>query len=185
MFNALLIGCTISLFSYGAVFIMLINIALKYGFKKALLFETGHLLSILFVMVLVNFGFIKFIHLNLIEKFLNLLGGVFLIVFGIFTYIKSVEYKMIEKSNVQTNLQYITQGFVINILNPTNLIIWIGIFGSTSLINHYTQFDNFIFGLLTLIGIAFIDLAKVIVVTRIGKNLVTRNYKFINILRTG
>ena len=181
IFNGFLLGSTIGSLSYGAVFFMLIKIAIQKGIKKALFFELGHILSILLVLAIVNFGILKATQIILFEKFFSLIGGVFLIGFGITMYYANTKKnEKNEELKKRTNLQYVVQGFIINLLNPTDLIIWIGIFGTTHLKYNYSSFQNLIFGLIVLFSIALIDILKIYIAKKIGRQFFLKNHNILS-----
>jgi len=178
--NGFLFGCTISLFSYGAVFFLMIKIGIETGIRPALFFESGHLFSILFVLIIVNFGFLKIPQLDFFEKFLSLVGGVFLIAYGLIMYFNTKSKQELNIKSNQSNLQLFLQGFIVNLLNPTDLIIWIGVLGTNSIRSGFSLKHNFIFGASTLAGIAFIDILKIVLAKKIGKNIFSKNYQIIS-----
>ncbi len=174
--NGILLGSTIGSLSYGAVFFMLIKIAIQKGIRKALFFELGHILSILLVLVIVNFGILKATQIVVFEKFFSLIGGVFLIAFGITMYYTNTkENEKNENLKELTKLQYIAQGFIVNIFNPTDLIIWIGIFGTTHLKYNYSSLQNLVFGLIVLFSIASVDILKIYIAKKLGRQFFVKN----------
>ena len=79
-------------FSFGPSFFALLNAAIKYGYKPGAIIAFGIFLSDLMVcfliIFLVHFGATNFIHDEESKRFIGIVAGVLLIVFGAFHFKK-------------------------------------------------------------------------------------------------
>src|ERR1043165_3595138 len=81
-------------FSFGPAFFALLNTSIKYGRKEGSLLATGVILSDLFVCMLVitliNLGATNYIQDEKNQRFMGILAGLVLVVFGCFYFKKPV-----------------------------------------------------------------------------------------------
>ncbi|MFK5856967.1 MAG: LysE family transporter [Bacteroidota bacterium] len=118
------------LFGFGPAFFALIQTGLYRGFIPGLLLAFGIFINDLMIVTLSVFGATRL--MGGIENFtvVGVIGGVILIIFGIFTYLKKTEIEDL-KGNPDLKsphpLIYIGKGFLLNAVNPFVWIFWISI----------------------------------------------------------
>ena len=173
-------GCTISVLSYGAVFFMLIKLGIQRGFRKGALFELGHVLSLVIIVIVVHFGLLTVNQIEFVKLGFSLIGGVFLIFFGYKTYKSKSKVEEIKLAADVSRLQYIVEGFLLNIINPFEFILWLGILSASSITYSDNGYDNLVFGVVAILSMGFIDLLKVYFAKILRKYITSRVYKIMN-----
>ena len=118
-------------FSFGPSFFALLNAAIKYGYKPGSFIAFGIFLSDLMVCLLIIFlvhlGATNFFHDEESKRFIGIVAGVLLIVFGAFHFKKQdvITELAIEIKTPAPTLM-ILKGFFLNTLNPAIWLLWLG-----------------------------------------------------------
>lgn len=118
-------------FSFGPAFFALLNTSIKHGPKEGSLLATGVILSDLFVCVLVimliNLGLTTLIQDEKNQRFMGILAGLVLVVFGALYFKKPVTgtNETIEIQSPKAHV-LLLKGFFLNLLNPTVWLLWLG-----------------------------------------------------------
>jgi threonine/homoserine/homoserine lactone efflux protein len=122
-----LTGLILSL-SFGAGFFSLLHASIEQGYKKGLLIALGMLLSDLVFIALCVFG-ASFVESQLkeLETEMRLMGFVALVILGVSTFIKKANDPKAEQIQPRGNFIYIMKGVMLNIINPLNLLFWLGL----------------------------------------------------------
>ncbi len=186
MFNQIIEGIGLGLIMalmIGPVFFMLINISIKNGFRSAVYFAFGVVLSDAFFITIIEFSksLVGFINEN--RYWVALFGGVVLIAFGLSSIIKKVkdpkDIKIESDIGKLDLLLEAIKGFVMNSLNPFVLLFWLSV--STTLVVSQTNNlrDTVIFFSSTLATIFITDLLKGAMAISLKKVMTVR---FISIL---
>ena len=142
IFQAIGIGFILSIM-IGPVFFVLLEISITKGFKAALIFDLGVLLSDLFYIVI---SMLFAYQLRGLSDFknnlaLSILGGSLFFVYGVynlfFKKIKLVpitldkelldDYHNSKSSTARDNTMLVLKGFTLNLLNPGVVIYWLAI----------------------------------------------------------
>jgi len=169
--NGIITGAIISVVSYGAVFFMLIKIGMQYGFRKGALFEIGHILSLVLIVSVINLSLLQVNQILIFKVIFSLIGGIALLIFGVNTF-KNAGKAADKKMEISIpNHRFILSGFLLNLLNPFEFIVWLGIVGSIHINYQYTQGETTIYCIAALISLAAIDLSKVFLAKKIAKYL--------------
>jgi threonine/homoserine/homoserine lactone efflux protein len=129
MFEALLLGIgagIISSFLTGPVFFAMIKTSIEKGFKAGFSLALGVIISDVILIGIVVFGSQFIDYKSSFDKYVGLVGGVFLLAIGIYYLFSSVtpgcESKTIKKINTHG---YVLKGFLMSILTPSTLMFWI------------------------------------------------------------
>ena len=172
--NAILGGFFLS-FMIGPVFFMLIQTSILKGARAAIAFNIGVILGDVAFILIAYLG-----SRHLLEKVkddprLFYIGGLILIIYGLFTYFDKSNKKQVEEESklidipVENNyLRLLFKGFFLNFINIGVLIFWLGVIvviGPTLDMN-----PTHIFWYLTTILISYF-------VTDIGKILLAKKLK--------
>lgn len=190
VFQAIGIGFLLSIM-IGPVFFVLLEISITKGFKSAMIFDAGVLLSDLFYIVISLFFAYQLKGLGDVKNnlILSVLGGTLFIAYGVYNlFFKQVKMgtgaldeellDSEEKANKSTkkkdNSMLVLKGFMLNLLNPGVVIYWLAIIAKGfDLVAPYES-DAHIVIFITIILIIFfgIDCLKAYVANKI-KPLVT------------
>lgn len=127
----------------GPVFFVLLEISITKGFKAAMIFDLGVLLSDLFYIVISMFFAYQLRGLSDFKNnlALSILGGSLFFVYGIYNlFFKKIKLVPIsldkellddhhnsKSSTVRDNTMLILKGFTLNLLNPGVVIYWLAI----------------------------------------------------------
>ena len=142
IFQAIGIGFILSIM-IGPVFFVLLEISITKGFKAALIFDLGVLLSDLFYIVISMFFAYQLRGLSDFKNnlALSILGGSLFFVYGVYNlFFKKIKLVPIsldkellddhhnsKSSTVRDNTMLILKGFTLNLLNPGVVIYWLAI----------------------------------------------------------
>ena len=108
-------------FSFGPAFFALVNSGIKHGYKTGAILATGIVASDFLVCVLnillVDLGATSFIHDEKMQRFMGILAGVILIIFGAFYFKRPIsqEDESIELKQPSVSLTLL-KGFFLNCL---------------------------------------------------------------------
>lgn len=190
VFQAIGIGFLLSIM-IGPVFFVLLELSITKGFKSAMIFDAGVLLSDLFYIVISLFFAYQLKGLGDVKNnlILSVLGGALFIAYGVYNlFFKQVtmgtgaldeelldsEEKANKSSKNKDNSMLVLKGFMLNLLNPGVVIYWLAIIAKGfDLVAPYES-DAHIVIFITIILITFfgIDCLKAYVANKI-KPLVT------------
>lgn len=174
-------------FSFGPAFFALINTGIKHGYKTGSLLATGIILSDFFLCILiiflVHFGATNLIHDEKNQRFMGILAGIVLVVFGALYFRKPVtktdEDLVIKTPSAQVML---LKGFFLNILNPAVWLLWLGNVTAVSKTLNYSLVNMIIYFSITLGLVLMVELGKVSVAGRLKKFLTAKIMHNINII---
>lgn len=173
-------------FSFGPSFFALINTGIKHGYKTGSLLALGIVLSdfvlCLIVILLVDLGASSLIHDEKNQRFMGLMAGLVLVVFGALYFRRPVvkqEGLTIEISKPSTG-SMIFKGFLLNSLNPTVWLLWLGNVTAISKPLNYSIFKMILYFGLTLGLVLLVELAKVSAANRLKALLTEKTMQAIN-----
>jgi len=142
IFQAIGIGFILSIM-IGPVFFVLLEISITKGFKAALIFDLGVLLSDLFYIVISKFFAYQLRGLSDFKNnlALSILGGSLFFVYGVYNlFFKKIKLVPItldkellddhhnsKSSTARDNTMLVLKGFTLNLLNPGVVIYWLAI----------------------------------------------------------
>ena len=143
VFQAIGIGFLLSIM-IGPVFFVLLETSITKGFKAAMIFDAGVLLSDLFYIVISLFFAYQLKGLGDVKNnlILSILGGTLFIAYGVYNlFFKQVkmgvgvldqdlldsEDKAIKSTKNKDNSMLVLKGFMLNLLNPGVVIYWLAI----------------------------------------------------------
>lgn len=172
-------------FSFGPAFFALINTGIKHGYRTGSLLALGVVLSdllvCLLIIVLIDVGATNLIHDEKNQRFMGLLAGIMLIVFGAF-YFKRPIAKQEESIELIAPSPYamVLKGFFLNSLNPAVWLLWLGNVTAISKPLGYSIIKMIIYFSITLCLVLLVELAKVSAANKLKKFLTTKTMQTIN-----
>ncbi len=176
-------------FSFGPAFFALLNTSIKHGPREGSLLATGVIVSDLFVCLLVialiNLGATNFIQDEKNQRFMGILAGLVLVVFGSFYFKKPVTGTN-ETIEIQSPTAWVLllKGFFLNLLNPTVWLLWLGNVTAVSKTLEYSTIKMFIYFGITLGLTLTVEISKAYLASKIKKYLTDKLMHTIN-LATG
>ncbi len=136
MFEALLLGIgagAISSFLTGPVFFAMIKTSIEKGFKAGFSLAVGVIISDVVLIGLVLFGSQFLEYQTSFDKYVGIIGGLFLLAVGIYYLYSKVAIKYEDQTLIKVNKRgYLIKGFLMCILTPSTLMFWIIVSGIIS-----------------------------------------------------
>jgi len=135
--QGILVGLTFAVL-LGPAFFSLIQTSIQRGFRSGFFLALGIFISDFSALLLAYFGATQFLGKDPRENFLfSIIGGIILIIFGTFTFIRKVSTQQQIPGNTEGNgaskpYVYIIKGFLLNAANPGMWFIWITVVVSIS-----------------------------------------------------
>ena len=172
VFEGLLCGFLLS-FLLGPVFIGLINTSLTKGFKQGVFYALGVAISDVFYILLCYWGIMRLISNPAIEKMFYIVGGLLLIIFGLFYLFQKAKVAGADILNTESIVtskkrNALFKGFLMNAINPSVLFFWIGIVGVVNATAGNDSYYVFLF-FASAIGVVFsLDVLKAFLAHKIS-----------------
>lgn len=174
-------------FSFGPAFFSLINAGIKHGYKYGSLLAIGIIASDLFVCIiiifLVHFGATNLLQDEKNQRFMGILAGIVLIIFGVF-YFKRPVSKSEESIELKAPapIGLLMKGFLLNLFNPTVWLLWLGNVSAISKTLNYSIFKMIVYFSLVLGLTLTVELFKVFLAGKIKKFLTDKIMHTVNII---
>jgi threonine/homoserine/homoserine lactone efflux protein len=130
MFEAILLGLgtgLISSFLTGPVFFSMIKTSIEKGFKAGFSLAIGVIISDIVLIGLVVFGSQFFDYKESFDKYVGVIGGVFLLGVGVYYLFSKISINYNEENAIVkiSKRGYLIKGFLMCILTPSTLMFWI------------------------------------------------------------
>ena len=112
----------------GPALFTLLQTSIHRGLKSGLFLAGGIFLSDLSVVILAYLGALQVINQKNNYRIAGIIGGVILILFGLFTFLRKVhidENNRVVELKVPGPITYILKGYFLNIMNPFVWFFWI------------------------------------------------------------
>jgi threonine/homoserine/homoserine lactone efflux protein len=135
--QGILVGLTFAVL-LGPAFFSLIQTSIQRGFRSGFFLAVGIFISDFSALLLAYFGATQFLGKDPRQNFIfSIIGGIILIIFGTFTFIRKVSTQQQIKGGNENNgvskpYVYIIKGFLLNAANPGMWFIWITVVVSIS-----------------------------------------------------
>lgn len=115
MFEAIILGIgagLISSFVTGPVFFAMIKTSIERGFKAGFSLASGVIVSDLILISIVLFGSQFFKYQQEFDKYVGIIGGIFIVGIGIYYLLSNVKINYTEGDNIKVSKRgYILKGF--------------------------------------------------------------------------
>jgi threonine/homoserine/homoserine lactone efflux protein len=178
-------------FSFGPAFFALINTGIKSGYKTGSLLAFGVVLSDFIVSMLmiflVSFGATSLIQDEKSQRFMGILAGIILIIFGAFHFRDQGQ----ENKNATIEVKspspaaMILKGFFLNSLNPAVWLLWLGNVTAVSKTLKYSIVRMIIYFSITLALVLLVELAKISASDKLKMILTPRIMHVVNVITGG
>ncbi len=173
-------------FSFGPAFFALINIGIKYGYRAGSILAVGVVISdfllCIIVILLVHYGATNYIQDEKNQRFMGILAGILLIIFGALYFRKPLvkdneELLIIKQPSTKIML---LKGFFLNILNPAVWVIWLTNVTAVSKTLNYSVIKMIIYFGITLGLVLLVEFGKISASTRLKQFLTDKIMQTIN-----
>lgn len=178
-------------FSFGPAFFALINTGIKYGNKTGSLLALGVVLSdflvSMIIIFLVSLGAENLIQDEKSQRFMGILAGIILIIFGAFHFkdqSQKNENATLEIKSPST-LSMILKGFFLNSLNPAVWLLWLGNVTAVSKTLKYSVVKMIVYFSITLVLVLLVEVAKIRASGQLKKVLTPKIMHVVNIIIGG
>jgi len=177
-------------FSFGPAFFALINTGITHGYKTGSLLAVGIFASdfilCMLMIVLFHFGASNFIHDEKSQRFMGILAGIVLIVFGALHFKQPIPKKEDTIEIVVPSAQaMLFKGFILNCLNPAVWLLWLGNVTAVSKTLEYKVVNMVIYFSITLGLMLLVELGKVSVAGKLKQILTPKTMYVVNIITGG
>ncbi len=175
-------------FSFGPAFFALINTGIRYGYKPGSLLAIGVVLSDFIVCVLiiflVHYGASNFIQDEKSQRFMGILAGIILIIFGSLHFREPVENSKDENIEIKapSAQTMIFKGFFLNCLNPAVWLLWLGNVTAVSKTLYYSIPYMLLYFSITLGLVLLVELGKVSAANKLKQVLTPKTMRTVNII---
>jgi threonine/homoserine/homoserine lactone efflux protein len=172
-------------FSFGPAFFALINTGIKYGYKSGSALAIGIVVSdfllCILIIFLVSIGATNLIHDEKNQRFMGILAGMVLVIFGALYFRKPITKSddAIELKLPSTTTM-LFKGFFLNVLNPTVWLLWLGNVTAVSNSLSYSVVKMIIYFSITLGLVLSVELAKVALAEKIKGFLTEKKMHLVN-----
>jgi threonine/homoserine/homoserine lactone efflux protein len=160
--KAFLLGLPIGIvfsFALGPVFFSIIKTSLQNGFRSAVWISMGVIIADITLLAFAYSSVEAFLPKTMNVAFwIQLIGGLVLLVFGIVTIRKKSENTEGVAADSKLIIKNISTGFFLNIINPANFAEWVGIAGLLKTKYHFETYENFSFYGGALLAVLFTEL---------------------------
>lgn len=156
----------------GPVFFMLINTSIKKGFIHAFYLAIGVVISDAMFISVAYFSSAGLILANSHKFAIGMGGGILLIIFGIYNFIKRPkldENSLMDFDDSKLYLVNTLKGFMMNTLNPFSLVFWVGVSGTINAKAGEDKSDVILFFICVLITVLATDLLKAYLAVKLKK----------------
>ncbi len=167
----------------GPVFFSLLQNSMAYGYKSTIPMIVGVSISDLIYILICYFGIAQFIENVQFQLLLGLIGGLIMLVFGLYSFYKNTS----RNSNVKNDskglgfLKQLMKGILINGINPSVLLFWLGMVSVGSVQYQVNMKGLFFFFGSILLTVFIFDNLKAFLSEKLSSIITTR---FIRILNT-
>jgi len=165
----------------GPVFFSLIQTSIEEGFRAGFWLAIGIVLSDSFYISICYLGMAPFMENPLFKKWLGIVGGILMIIFSIIMFFKKVkETHVAVHVKRKSFMRFILRGFLLNGINPSVLIFWIGMVGAITANHEYSQ-EHIVILFVAMISTVFLtDLLKAFLAHKLGRFITLRVQLILN-----
>lgn len=172
-------------FSFGPAFFALINTGIKHGYKTGSLLAIGVVASdfvlCILIILLVHLGATNLIHDEKNQRFMGIMAGVLLIIFGAMYFKRPVEKSDASiEVKVPSTQAMLLKGFFLNSLNPAVWLLWLGNVTAVSKTLNYSILKMLVYFGITLGIVLLVEFGKVSAANKLKQVLTNKLMHNIN-----
>ncbi|WP_410219641.1 LysE family translocator [Pedobacter sp.] len=184
MFEAIILGLgagLISSFITGPVFFAMIKTAIERGFKAGFSLAIGVFISDIILISIVLFGSQFFVYRENLDKYIGIIGGLFLLGVGIYYISSRISLNYQENSLVKISKRgYIIKGFLMCILTPSTFMFWVVVSGIISVKLNNLMYEKIICFIIALLTQLCIDAVKTFYAGKLRYRIHESHLKLLN-----
>ncbi len=184
LLEGIILGFTLAVFfGFGPALFALLQTTIHRGFLSGLLLAIGIFLSDLVLVGLCLVGAIQIINKPENNLAFGIISGIILIIFGVVSYTRKVEFskeKKIKNKNKPWPITYVLKGFFMNIANPFVWLFWMGVVVAMTTQFEGEKYSVFVFFSAALITVLSTDILKCFASYKIKKFLTQKIVQRIN-----
>ncbi|MBX3162964.1 MAG: LysE family transporter [Bacteroidetes bacterium] len=175
-------------FSFGPAFFALINAGIKHGYKTASLFAVGVVASdfvvALLTILLIHFGASNLIQDEKSQRFMGILAGIILIVFGSVHLAKPIPKTEQENAEIElpSHSSMFIKGFLLNCFNPAVWLLWLGNVTIISNSFNYSFWKMALYFSVVLGLVLLVELGKVSIAGKLKRVLTQKTMYIVNVI---
>lgn len=187
--SGFILGLTLAVL-IGPAFFTLLQTSVNHGFRIGMYLAVGIFLSDFTLVSLSFLGASQVISGEKYRIIFGIIGGLILIVYGTYTFLKKVknnsykeengEIKIINKIHAPQPIIYIIKGYFLNLINPFLLIFWVGVMSFVTAEYDGKTIDILIFFSIALGTVLATDFLKCFVANHLKKFLSIKVLTLIN-----
>jgi len=184
LWNGILFGLLLTIF-IGPVFFALIQTSIERGFYAGVFMAIGIALSDTIYVSISYFGISQLVSTESVNLWLGLAGGFIMIGFGVASLFKPVRAPEVQGVKVQGKIRLLREtfkGFLLNGINPSVFLFWIGIATMATVNNNYSNADAITFFAAIIVTVFITDIFKSFVATKLKRLLTVRFMRLMNIV---
>jgi threonine/homoserine/homoserine lactone efflux protein len=166
----------------GAVFFVLLETSVLKGFKAAVAFDLGAIVSDILFILIAYFSSYKLLNKLKDEPGLFIFGGLIMLIYGIISYIKinrSAKNQLIDHASKEIirkdYFSLFAKGFLLNFINIGVLLFWLGIIITWGPKLNMDNSRILVFFTGTLIMYFLVDLGKIMLAKQLRSKLTMKN----------
>lgn len=156
--KGILSGITIS-FLIGPIFIALVDITLTKGWRSALFYVSGVIISDIVLIYFLN-ELLSVFSFDQYKLYVGWIGGLVLLMFGAITFFANPNVEHANIENIRTYFGAFLKGVTINVLNPFVVLFWVGIYSTLATFN-YTNIEKVAYYSSLLSMVVLFDMLKI------------------------
>ncbi len=184
LWNGMLFGLLLTIF-IGPVFFALIQTSIEKGFYAGIFMAMGIALSDAFYVSITYFGISQLFQADSVNFWLGLAGGFIMVGFGASSLLKPVQAPKVQKVHIGGKMGLLRQtvkGFLLNGINPSVFLFWIGIATMATVNYNYSGSDASVFFAAIISTVFLTDVLKSFVANKLKKLLTFKFLRLMNIV---
>lgn len=184
LWNGILFGLLLTIF-IGPVFFALIQTSIEKGFYAGVFMAIGIALSDAIYVSISYFGISQLVSTESVNLWLGLAGGFIMIGFGAASLFKPVRAPEVQRVKVNGKIGLFREtlkGFLLNGINPSVFLFWIGIATMATVNNNYSNADAVTFFAAIIVTVFVTDILKSFVANKLKRLLTFRFMRLMNII---
>lgn len=182
--NGVLLGLLLAVL-IGPSFFALIQTSISKGFVSGIFMAIGIALSDSLYIVITYLGISQILNNESIHLWLGLSGGFILMAFGAYSIVKPIPdltVKPVLPLKKSSLLKQSVKGFLLNGINPSVLLFWIGVASMATINYKYSFYEIIGFFMAIIATVLLTDVLKAFVAHRLKALLTVRFMKIMNVV---